>query len=125
MRQFCLVGSALMLSLTMMACGGSDPKPDNTPVENNTNNVAPAPQTKTVTMYNYRFNPNTLTVPAGTTVVFKNKDPERHNVNIKQLNVDQMVDPQGSFSYTFASAGAFTVVNRLASTPMKVTIVVQ
>lgn len=124
MRQFCLVGSALMLALTMVACGGSDPKPDPTPVENNTN-TTPTPQTKTVTLYNYRFNPNSLTVAAGTTVVFKNKDPERHNVNIQSLNVDQMIDPQGSWSYTFGSTGNFSVVNRLASTPMKLTIIVQ
>ena len=86
---------------------------------------APAPQQKEVALYQYRFNPNTLTVPAGTTVVFKNKDPERHNVRIAALNIDQMVEAGESWSYTFETTGEFAVDNRLATNPMSMTIVVE
>ena len=127
MRSMSLLLGVMTLALTLAACGGSkttpDPAPYNPPPDNT--NTAPAPQAKTVMLYNYRFNPNTLTIPAGTVVTFRNKDPERHNVNIQQLNVDQMVDPQGSFSYTFNARGSYTVVNRLANTPMQITIIVQ
>lgn len=123
MKYFLVLAVALF---TLSACGGSDPKPDPVPTDNNTtNNNTPTPQRKTVVIYQYRFNPNTLTVPKGTTVVFSNKDPEQHNINIKALNVDQMVGPQKSWSYTFNSTGSFKVTNRLASTPMQATITVK
>lgn len=122
-----LVLTVAMLALVLSACGGSDPQPDPQPTENNTNttNNTPTPQQKTMIMYQYRFNPNTLSVPKGTTVVFRNKDPEQHNVNIKALNVDQMVGPQKSWSYTFNTTGSFKVIDRLANTPMQATITVR
>jgi plastocyanin len=86
---------------------------------------APAPQKKEVALYQYRFNPNTLTVPVGTTVVFKNKDPERHNVRIAALNIDQMIDAGQSWNYKFDTKGEFAVDNRLATNPMSMTIVVE
>ena len=87
--------------------------------------MVPAPQTKEVMLYQYRFNPNSLSISVGTTVKFTNKDPERHNVRIAALNIDEMVDTGASWSHTFDTKGEFAVDNRLATNPMAMTIVVE
>jgi plastocyanin len=88
-----------------VACRRGEPAPDE--------GITQAPQeTRTVVLYQYRFNPNSLTVPSGTTVTFQNRDTERHNINIPALNVDQSVDPNGEWSYTFNTTGEFAVSNR-------------
>lgn len=115
-----LLTFALLAPLT--ACGGSGPAPDNYPTERPVNN---APRAKSLVIYNYQFNPNTLTIAVGTTVVFQNKDPEQHNVTIQQLGVDQNLKPNTEFSYTFNQPGTYTVNNRLANSPMRATIVVR
>ena len=121
--------AALSLSLIALlgACTGGNTNnvPDNTNNGGGNTNTNPAPTTKSIIIYSYKFNPNTLTVPVGTTIVFQNKDPEQHNVNITALNVDQMIKPNSQWSYTFSSTGTFTVTNRLANTPMKATIIVR
>lgn len=87
--------------------------------------TAPKQQTKEVMLYQYRFNPNTLSIPVGTKVNFKNKDPEQHNVRIAALNIDQMIASGESWSYTFDTKGEFAVDNRLATNPMSMTITVE
>ena len=82
-------------------------------------------QGKTVVLYEYRFNPNTLTVSKGTKVTFKNKDQEVHNVKIAALDVDQNIEPGKSWSYKFKTTGEFAVENRMAEKQMKMTIVVE
>ncbi|MEZ4460666.1 MAG: cupredoxin domain-containing protein [bacterium] len=112
------IALTIVASLFAVACGGSDTPADTTPTQS-------TPESKTVQMFGYKFNPNSLSVPAGTTVVFENKDPERHNVTISALGIDQMVDPGQSWSYTFTTTGEFAVANRLASNGMAATITVQ
>lgn len=107
-------------AMALTACKKKQEVPDE-PVDTST----PAPQAKEVMLYQYRFNPNTLSVPVGTTVSFKNKDPERHNVRIAALNIDQMVEAGESWSHTFDTKGEFAVDNRLATNPMSMTIVVE
>lgn len=123
MKKACLL-LLVGLMLVVSACTGSDPVPTPQPTTNNTN-TTPVTQSKTVSMYQYRFNPNSLTLTKGSTVTFVNKDPEQHNINIKALNVDQMVGPQKRWSYTFNTTGTFKVINRLANTPMQATITVR
>ena len=119
-----LISTMMLALLILSACGGSDKQPDPPPVDNGP--VAPVVQQRSVTMYKFRFNPNTLTIPAGSTVTFSNKDPAQHNVSISTLNVDQMIAPQKNWSYTFANTGTFKVDNRLANnTSMTMTITVQ
>lgn len=101
-----------------IACGGGDTPADESATE-------PAAQQASMVLYQYKFNPNTLSVAAGTTVVFENKDPERHNVTIPALNVDQMVDSGQSWEYTFDTTGEFALENRLSNAPMTATINVQ
>lgn len=115
-----LVLALITFAMTLVACGKKDKVPDTQPTNN-----APAAQTKVVDMFQYRFNPNTLSLSVGDSVTFRNKDPERHNVRIAALNVDQMVDPNQDWTYTFDTKGEFAVDNRLATNPMSMTIVVQ
>lgn len=119
-----LVFSAIALSLIALlsACSSAPATPDNNNIAENTN---PAPVTKSIIIYSYKFNPNTLTVPVGTTIVFQNKDPERHNVNIESLKIDQMIKPNAQWSYQFNAAGTYKVTNRLANSPMNATIIVK
>lgn len=116
---------AAVFAFGAMACASpSEPVED----EGQQQTEQPADQqaaAKAVTLYQYRFNPNTLTVPAGTTVVFTNKDPEKHNVTIPALNIDESIEPGGEFTHTFNTTGEFAVSNRLSATPMKMTLVVE
>ena len=118
----------LMLALTVGLVGcrknQTQPAPQPAPVETTTN-PTPAPQTKKLILYKYKFNPNALTVPVGTTVIFENKDPEQHNVHIKSLNIDKMLRTNESFSYTFNRAGTYAVTNRVSNNPMNATITVR
>lgn len=108
----------LMAATFTIACGGSEEPADMPATE-------PAPQQASVVMYQYKFNPNTLSIAAGTTVVFENKDPEQSNVTIAALNIDQMIAPGQTWSYTFNTTGEFAVENRLANAAMTATINVQ
>jgi plastocyanin len=113
----------MFLSAGLMACGSSEPA---TTDEGTTATEQPAQsQTKEVVLYQYQFNPNTLTVPAGTTIKFTNKDPDQHNVSIPALNIDQTLAAGESFEHTFSTTGEFAVSNRFATSPMKMTLVVQ
>ncbi len=112
------LGLMLVAATFTVACGGSDTPADTTPVEQ-------TPQTMTINMFGYQFNPNSLTIPAGTTVNFTNKDPENHSVTITALGVDQVVEPGKTFTFTFTTQGEFAVSNRLATNPMAATITVQ
>ncbi len=111
----------VLFAMSATACKKKEEVPDQ-PV---TETTAPAPETKEVMLYQYRFNPNTLSIPVGTKVNFKNKDPEQHNVRIAALNIDQMVPAGDTWSYTFSTKGEFAVDNRLATNPMNMTIVVE
>lgn len=112
------LGLILVATTFAVACGGSDPAPD-------ADTTQAAPESKDVNLFGYKFNPNSLTVPAGTTVVFNNKDPENHNVTISALGIDEVIEPGQSFSFTFTTTGEFAVSNRLVSNPMSATITVQ
>jgi len=54
------------------------------------------------------FNPATITVAAGTTITWTNKDPITHTVTSDSKLWDSgSVGPNGTFSFTFATAGTF------------------
>ncbi len=90
-----------------------------------TNNATTVSQSQTVSLFSYRFNPNSLSVRAGTTVVFENRDPEQHNVRILALGIDEFIDPQQSWSYVFTTQGEFLIENSLSTNDMKATIIVE
>ncbi|MGM0557142.1 MAG: cupredoxin domain-containing protein [Myxococcota bacterium] len=118
--KLCALTLLAAMAFGATACGGSK-KQEKAPDEQTTETGEQA-DTKTVVLYNYRFNPNQLTVAEGTTVTFENKDPDKHNVNIPALNVDENLESGQTFSHTFGTTGSFAVSNRFATTPMKMTI---
>ena len=111
------VALAGSLAAFSVACGGSDPVPDEEVAEQ------PAQQDQSVVLYQYRFQPASLEVSSGTTVTFQNRDPESHNISIPALNVDENLEPNEEWSYTFDTQGEFAVGNRF-SDGMKLDLVV-
>lgn len=53
------------------------------------------------------FNPSLLTVPAGTTVTWINKDGESHTVSNHAGLFDAGLDPGNTFTYTFTKPGIY------------------
>ncbi|MGA2998907.1 cupredoxin domain-containing protein [Bradyrhizobium sp.] len=61
-----------------------------------------------VTIDNFTFGPNELTVAVGTTVKWVNHDDIPHNVvNKDKVFRSKALDTDDSYSFTFASAGTF------------------
>src|SRR5579872_3299667 len=58
---------------------------------------------------NFSFGPATLTVAAGTTVTWTNRDDIPHNVvSTDGVFKSKVVDTDEKFSYTFAKAGTYS-----------------
>ena len=61
-----------------------------------------------VTIDNFAFTPKELTVQAGTTIVFRNRDDIPHSVvGTKGEFHSKALDTDDSFSFTFAKAGTY------------------
>ena len=61
-----------------------------------------------VTIDNFSFGPQTLTVPVGATVTWVNRDDIPHtSVSIDGLFKSKVMDTDDKFSYTFAKAGTY------------------
>lgn len=66
------------------------------------------PATHTVTIEATDFKPSTLTVKAGDTVVWQNKDPFPHTATSESGRFDsQKIDPGGSWKYKPDKPGEF------------------
>jgi plastocyanin len=68
----------------------------------------PVAGTVVVPLANYTFNPGTLEIPAGTTVIFRNTDPDLHTVtsDTGAWTEGQLQEGQ-EFKFTFANTGDF------------------
>jgi plastocyanin len=67
--------------------------------------ATPAPQ---VHISNFRFGPQALTVPAGTTVTFVNNDEEPHNVTASDRSYrSPILNTGGRFTHTYATPGEY------------------
>jgi plastocyanin/uncharacterized membrane protein YozB (DUF420 family) len=70
--------------------------------------ATPAAGTVVVPLANYSFNPGTLEIPAGTTVIFRNTDPDPHTITS-----DTGAFPEGQvqegqeYKFTFTNTGEF------------------
>jgi len=94
---------AVMLVLCMFLSGCVQ----QTPATNDTN-VTPTPATNaTITISNFAFNPQTLTVKAGTTVTWVNDDPAGHTVTVDGGFSSGTFSKGQSFSHTFNDTGAY------------------
>jgi plastocyanin len=64
--------------------------------------------TVTVTIDNFSFKPNAITVKPGTHIVFKNQDDLPHTVVIPDMKVaSPMMDTDGSYDADFEKPGEF------------------
>jgi plastocyanin len=71
----------------------------------------PKPKTHTVTMENMRFQPETLTVTRGDTVVWVNKDLVPHTTTSKAGGFDsQSIEAEKSWRFTVRKKGDFAYV---------------
>lgn len=68
------------------------------------------PETPEVKIDNFSFGPATLTVPAGTTVTWTNRDDIPHTVvstDDPKAFKSKVLDTDEKFSFTFSKAGTF------------------
>jgi plastocyanin len=73
--------------------------------------VAAAASTATVNIENFKFAPGTLTVPAGTTVVWKNEDDSPHRIGDRTGTLKSAaLDDGDTFSHTFAAPGEYAYI---------------
>jgi plastocyanin len=86
---------------------------------------------QTVTLKNFAFSPTTLTVPAGTTVTFKNEDPTEHTVTngkdgkaAADAKFDEKLPTGQSVTVTFDTPGTYDVTCTIHSS-MNMTVTVQ
>ena len=93
--------------------------------------VAQAPATQLISMVNNSFRPGTITIAAGTTVVWENdEDPNGDNVTHDVLADDltswnsDYLNPGDSFSMTFTTPGVYNYLCDLHQN-MSGTIIVQ
>ncbi len=107
--RFVILALLGLMASFAVACSSSETVPDDPVAE-----AEMEQEERSVVLYQYRFNPNSLTVRPGTTVTFENRDPEAHNINIPALDIDQNVDPNDEWSHTFDVEGDFAVGNRFS-----------
>lgn len=71
---------------------------------------APAPAAVQINIFNYKFDPATVTVPAGTTITWTNKDEIPHTVasTNKSFKGSGGLDTGDSYSYTFTKPGTYS-----------------
>jgi plastocyanin len=89
------------------------PSMPNMPAETAVSTAAPAAPVagNAVNIDNFAFAPATLTVPAGSTVTWTNKDEEPHTVVANDGSFHSPgMGSQATFSYTFPKAGTFDYV---------------
>src|SRR5260221_1892468 len=68
----------------------------------------PTPATSSsVSIMNFSFSPNSLTVKVGTKVTWTNHDSVTHTVTSNQRTFNSSVPPGSSFSFTFTKAGTY------------------
>jgi plastocyanin len=89
------------------------PAMPNMPADSGVSATAPAAPVagNAVNIDKFTFSPVTLTVPAGSTVTWTNRDEEPHTVVANDGSFHSPgMGTQGTFSYTFAKAGTFDYV---------------
>jgi plastocyanin len=90
-----------------------------------TGNNGGQPGANEVWIQDMAFNPASITVKAGTTIKWTNKDSATHTVTADDNSFDSGNIPvNGTFSHTFPAAGVFTYHCRIHPA-MKATVLVQ
>jgi amicyanin len=101
-----LTGLVLIFTLAAVSCGTAA-----TPAATLTATTTAASTngaTAAVVIENYLYTPETLTVKAGTTVTWTNKDSVSHTVTTKATLFDSgLLGKDKSYSYTFTQKGSY------------------
>ena len=67
-----------------------------------------------ISIENFTFNPDTVTIPVGSTVTWTNKDDEPHTVTSSENVFTSLgLDTDETFSHTFATPGTYTYYCKL------------
>ncbi|HTW97027.1 MAG TPA: cupredoxin family copper-binding protein [Candidatus Methylomirabilis sp.] len=84
------------------------PTPTSAPTPTPTPTPPPTtqPQISPVSIQNFSFNPSSLTVSVGTTVVWTNNDPVPHQIGSDSFNSSPL-SQGGTFSHKFTTAGTY------------------
>lgn len=99
----------LMVLLMIQSCNKSTYNNMTGMTGNNGNNGSGSPGTNEVFIQGMAFNPATITVTAGTTITWTNKDAIAHTVT-SSTNVFSSgnMNTDATFSYTFTNAGTYS-----------------
>jgi plastocyanin len=99
-RPVCITGLAVLLVVMAVLLAASS--------KASANAQQPAAATTEVKIDNFSFGPATLTVPAGTTVTWTNRDDIPHTVvSSEGAFKSKVLDTDEKFSFTFTKAGTF------------------
>lgn len=116
-----LVGLFSFVALSLSGCGSSSRNQPPTAAAGRPNSSAAALVT-TVSITNKEFDPPLITVPAGTTVTWKNNDHAEHTVSSDPYPIDtdlsgfnsvQTISPGKTFSFTFTKVGDWSYHDQL------------
>ncbi len=108
MRQIRLLRTvSLLVTLLLAACG-----PAPTPTPSPTPAATPASAANRADIQNFAFNPQTITVPVGTTVTWTNLDGAAHTVSSTSAPEGKgfdsgLLNQEGSFPLTFTVPGTY------------------
>lgn len=110
-----LTGVILLFAILMFSDSCSKSSAYNTPTGSTGGTGATGgPGTNEVFIQGMAFNPGTITVTAGTTVTWTNKDAVTHTVTSTTNLFDSgSLGTNGTFSHTFATAGTFPYICKI------------
>jgi plastocyanin len=91
------MGAVLALALTVAACSSKD-------------STTQPPQQAAVTISGFKFLPDTVTVPRGSTVTWTNNDTAPHTATVDSGTefASPHIAQNGTFSHQFTTAGTFS-----------------
>ncbi len=132
---YLIILASLVVSavLAVTACGPKEatpapapaPAPAPSPAPSPAPQPQPAPGTAEVEIANGKFNPETITVPVGTKVIWVNRDDVRHWVTSDSGIPDTASIPLGArMSFTFEKPGTYPYYD-LTYKDQKGTVIVQ
>ena len=115
-----LAATAAGAALTLPACGGGPPPAAGAQAPVTPSQAAPSPAasapaattspvaTTSVSIANFAFSPAAITVKAGATVTWTNRDQDAHTVAITGAPVSQPLQNGDTFTHVFAQPGTYS-----------------
>jgi plastocyanin len=120
-RRITLALLLLVLAFIAASCMSSNPSPGTSGTTATVKDTT-ASQGNTISIANFAFDPETLTVPAGTTVIWTNNDTTTHRIKSSTFNSDNLANGE-TFEQKFDTKGRFDYSCSIHPT-MKGTIIV-